>query len=181
MQVRSADLWVVAAVTAAVDLLLAVALIKTVSRGLFRRSLAWLIACGMSFWCVLLTAAGWGYWDECYGLIFPTWVRWVVPLYGLLVGAVLGPLFWWAARRLPGHPVLPFIALAGLHSLPGHLRGIYAEDLLERCAMLAGVTPASALVFGIFEFIFYWSVVLGLAALATTLRARRRRDTNERL
>jgi hypothetical protein len=52
--------------------------------------------------------------------------------------------------------------------------------MLERCAMLVGVTPTSALVFGIFEFIFYWSLVLGLAALATSLRARRRRHTAER-
>jgi hypothetical protein len=31
--------------------------------------------------------------------------------------------------------------------------------------LLKGVSAASALVFGFFEFIFYWSVILGLAAL----------------
>lgn len=178
MQATADYYWAAAAVTAAVDLLLAIVLIKTVSADLFKRSLAYLVVFGILFWCLLLTAAAWGYWDECYGLLFPGWVRWAVPFYGLLVGAGLGPLFWWVARRFPGHPLPAFIVLAGLHSLPGHLRGIYGERMLERCSMLVGVTPASALVFGVFEFVLYWCVVLGLAALATAGRERRRRGRN---
>lgn len=38
--------------------------------------------------------------------------------------------------------------------------------------MLLGLDPAPALVFGILEFIFYWYVVIALAALAARLRDR---------
>ena len=66
-----------------------------------------------------------------------------------------------------------FLLLGGLESLPGHLNAIYRFELLERCALIKGISPASALVFGVFEFGFYWSVVLGVSALLSRRVGRR--------
>jgi hypothetical protein len=57
--------------------------------------------------------------------------------------------------------VLWFILLGGLVSLVGHSIGI-SRGLL-RVPLLADASTASALVFGVFEFIFYWSVIVGLS------------------
>jgi len=84
---------------------------------------------------------------------------------------IVTPLFWaaiygWLAGTVYWDACYRFI------SLPGHLNG-FRMGLLEKCPMLVGVTPVPALVFGMFEFAFYWSVILTLAALAHAVFTRR--------
>jgi len=172
MQATSGYYWTAAAVTAAIDVFLIAVLFWKLTPDLFRRSRTPFVIIAVLFWIAIYTSAGWGYWGECYGSLYPDWVRALVPVYGLIVGGPIALLFWWAALRLPGNPTLSFTALAGLHSLPGHLWAIYGKDMLDRCPLLIDVDPAPALVFGVFEFIFYWTVILGLAALTATLRDR---------
>ena len=146
--------------------LLMLLLVYLVKETLFQRlSKALAITAGL-FWCLLYTSMGWWAWDWCYSFLFPGWVYWVIPVYGILIGPLALGL-WWLAKRIPGNPVLIFLLLGGLQSLPGHLHGIYGRGLLEKCPLLRQVSPASALVFGVFEFIIYWSVVLILAVLLT--------------
>ncbi len=156
--------WASAAVAAVLDGILIGVLARTISPAGFRSLLKPLVLLAAVFWCVLYTAAIFGFWEICYSYIFPAWVRWVAPFYGLLMGG-LAALFWWLSQQSSVHPVLLFTAFAGLHSLPGHLSGIYGREMLTRCPVLLSVSPASALVFGIFEFIFYWGLVLGLSAV----------------
>jgi len=94
----------------------------------------------------------------------------VVP-FGLAEG-LLGYLFWWISLRLPGNPLGWFFLMGGLHSLPGHLHAIYSRGLLQKCPILVGVSAASALVFGIFEFVFYWCIALIVSAFVQQISRR---------
>nr|MBI2905227.1 hypothetical protein [Chloroflexota bacterium] len=76
---------------------------------------------------------------------------------------------WQLALRLPGNAAVAFCLLGGLDSFPGHLWAIYGRRLFEACPLLQQVSVASALIFGFFEFVFYWSVILIIAALLKRL------------
>ncbi len=156
--------WMSAIITALIDSVFVTLLAWRIRRLRFRQLPVMLIIVSAIFWSLLLTTAAWAFWDSCYGYIFPNWVRWLVPIYGFFLGGV-ALLFWWLALRLPGNSIVNFCILGGLHSLPGHLWGVYGRGLLQKCPILHDVSPASALVFGIFEFVFYWSVVITIAAM----------------
>lgn len=79
-------------------------------------------------------------------------------------------LVWWAARRLPGNPVVAFCLFGGLEALAEHLVAIYGLDILERVPLLQGSDPLAVLAFSVPEYVAYWGVVLGLAALLARLR-----------
>jgi hypothetical protein len=113
---------------------------------------------------IFATACLRGFWDLYYRYFYPGWVRWLAPLDALLYGAIALAL-WWLALHLPGNPVVNFALLGGLESVLEHLLGIYGLGILDKVPILQGVSPASALVFAFFEYIFYWSVVLGIAGL----------------
>ncbi|NIN63869.1 MAG: hypothetical protein GTO63_03970 [Anaerolineae bacterium] len=130
------------------------------------RELKWALVVGaVIFWSALWAWVLWSFWNCCYSYVFPTWARWLIPpAYGLLFGGS-GLALWWLALRLPGSPVLGFCVLGGLVSLPGHLWAIYGRQMLEKVPLLQAVSPFSALVFGVPEFIFYWSIIIVIAVL----------------
>ena len=117
------------------------------------------------FWFAVWAFALWGpWWDMAYRHVFPEWARAIVPpAYGAMF-AVTALGLWWVARKLPGAPAATFCLLGGLVSLPGHLFAFYGRGMLEKVPVLQGVSVASALVFGVFEFIAYWGVILLAAA-----------------
>lgn len=162
--VTSALMWNAALVVAAFDLALGLILVRTISRARFRALFPALVPLALLYWCGLYTYMMWSAWDWCYSLIFPDWFYGWIPVLGLGEG-LLGLVFWWIALRLPAPPVASFLVLGGLQSLPGHLSAIYRMGMFDKVRVLQGVSPASALVFGIFEFMCYWIAVLGLAAL----------------
>jgi hypothetical protein len=86
----------------------------------------------------------------------------------------LALLFWRVCRLASRGQALWFVLLGGLASLAGH--GIGISRGLMRVPMLAEASAASALVFGVFEFIFYWSGILGLGLLFRWLGLRLRRS-----
>jgi hypothetical protein len=168
-------LWRAALVVALIDAPLLFLVAHFVSSGLFR-SLKWHLV-GAAF---LVYAALWGtcgsliFWDTVYKAIFPAWFRWLLPLgYGLLFGA-LALAFWRASLLAARGKVLWFCLLGGLVSLVGHSIGI-GRGLL-RVPLLAQASPESALVFGVFEFIFYWCAIVGLAAAGRGLGLRLRKS-----
>lgn len=131
-----------------------------------------LLAGGMAYFTALYAWAAWSFWDTCYGAVLPPWARVAAPFVGTAYGA-MGWVFWWVARRAsPDRPVVPFLALAALQSLPGHLNGIYAHGLLEGCEVIRGITPASALTFGLFEFACYWVALLLAAHLVASWKRK---------
>jgi hypothetical protein len=174
--VTTAQMWSTTGVVAAVDLVFAALLTLRLRppwpSGLPRT----LLAVGAVFFAGLFTWGFWSFWDSCYSVALPAAMKYFAPLVSAVIGS-LGWVFWWLARR-PGEglAVPVFLLLGALESIPGHLNAIYRFDLLERCPLIQGISPASALVFGIFEFGFYWSVVLTLSSLVA--RAVRRRPAN---
>jgi hypothetical protein len=130
----------------------------------------------MVYFTGLYAWAAWTFWDSCYGAVLPPWGRAAAPAVGSTYGA-LGWVFWWIARRaLPERPVVPFLALAALQSLPGHLYAIYGRGLLEGCQVIRGISAASALTFGLFEFATYWAVLVLIAHGTSSWLQRGRAD-----
>ena len=168
-QLTSALMWRVAAIAALIDAPLVMLAAKWVPGDLFRK-LEWYLAGAAA----LIYAGLWGtygsifYWQAVYAAIFPAWFRWLLPLvYGLLYGALA--LGFWRVSLLAGRrQVVWFIFLGGLVSLVGH--GIGISRGLFRVPMLAGTSIASALTFGVFEFIFYFCAIVGLGAAGRWIR-----------
>lgn len=156
--------WLSALVAGIVDIIFVFLLALCIKPTRFRQ-LNWVLT-GTSaiLWGVFATACLWGFWDLYYRYFYPGWVRWLAPLDALLYGAIALAL-WWLALRLPGNPVVNFCLLGGLESVLEHLLGIYGLGILDRVPLLQGVRPTPALVFAFFEYIFYWSIVLGIALL----------------
>ncbi len=164
-QFTSALMWSAAAVTALIDAPLLALAAWRISAELFRK-LKWYLV-GSAF---LVYALIWGtfgsvlYWEEVYSAIFPAWFRWLLPLvYGTLFGT-LALLFWRLSRLAARRQVVGFCLMGGLFSIVGHTIG--ASRGLFRVPLLAGTSIPAALTFGVFEFIFYFCCIVGLAAAA---------------
>jgi hypothetical protein len=167
-RVTSELLWRATLVAAVIDVPLLVLVARRVPPGLFRR-LRWHLAAA----AFVVYAALWGtfasvlYWEAVYEAVFPGWSRWLLPAgYGLLYGA-LALAFWRVSLTAGRWPAAWFSLLGGLVSLVGH--GIGIQRGLLKVPLLAEASAASALAFGVFEFIFYWCAIVGLAAASRRL------------
>ena len=172
VHVTSAILWWGSLIVAILDTALVLVLVRRVAAETFRR-LKWpLVVTSGIFWAAIwLFLGSILYWDSVYGYVFPSWARWYIPpCYGILF-AFLGYALWWLALHLPGKPVLTYFLLGGAVGTITHIWAIY-RGILEKPPMLKGVSPASAMVFPFFEFVFYWGVIL---VVAMTIHNRRKR------
>ena len=160
-------------VAALIDAPLLMLVARWVSPELFRKLKWYVTGAGLVVYAALWGTFGSVYdWDAVYQAIFPAWFRWLLPVvYGLLFGALaLG--FWRVSILAPRWQALWFSLLGGLVSLVGH--GIGISRGLLRVPLLAEVSAASALVFGVFEFIFYWCAIIGLSLAGRWLALRLR-------
>ncbi len=167
-------LWIATVIAVMIDVPLLILVARWVSSELFFKLKWYLVGAAFVVYAVL-----WGtlgsvyYWDAVYKVIFPAWFRWLLPfVYGLLFGA-LALAFWRASILMTKWQVVWFSLLGGLVSLVGHAIGI-SRGLL-RVPLLAEVSAVSALVFGVFEFIFYWCVIVSLSVVSRWLGLRLRR------
>ena len=125
------------------------------------------IASGMSwgvFAAVLISSA----WDSYYRYFMPGWYRYLAPVAAVVLYPALGLLFHRAAMHLPGSPILWFCFLGGVESIPEHAVAIYRFEILQ-IPLLVGAHAAAVFLFAFFEYMFYWSVVLALAAVFSGL------------
>lgn len=166
----SSLLWRAAGVTALIDAPLVLLIAWRVTPALFR-ALRWYLAGAAA----VIWAAIWGvfgsvlFWDEVYHAIFPAWFHWLLPLiYGTLY-ALFALAFWRVSMEAGRAGPASFLLLGGLISIVGH--GIGAARGLFRVPMLANASVASALTFGVFEYIFYWCVIVGLAVAVWKITA----------
>jgi hypothetical protein len=164
-------LWRAALVAALVDIPLLITIARRVSTDLFRR-LKWYLAASA---CAVY-AALWGtfgsiyFWESVYSAIFASWFRWCLPVaYGLLFGT-LAIAFWRASIIAPRWQAVWFTVLGGLVSIVGHSIGIRRG--LLRVPLLSQVSALSALAFGVFEFMFYWCVIIGMGIALRWLGVR---------
>ncbi|MGE5140745.1 MAG: hypothetical protein ACM3JD_14850 [Rudaea sp.] len=122
----------------------------------FKRALP---AATLVYWWLLWTwVLSWG-WDAVYQYLFPTWSRaWLPLLQGILFSA-LSFLSWWLAVRLSRNPAPLYCLLGGLWGMTSHVWAV-SMGVVEKPPLLQGASPAAAVFIAIFEFIFYFSVVL---------------------
>jgi hypothetical protein len=166
-------LWRATLIAVLIDAPLLMLVARRVSSELFRKLKWYLAGSGFVVYAVL-----WGtfgsvyYWDAVYQAIFPAWARWLLPVgYGLLFGA-LALAFWRVSILAARWQAVWFCLLGGLMSLVGH--GIGISRGLLRVPLLDQVSAVSALVFGMFEFIFYWDAIVGLSVGSRWLGLRLR-------
>ena len=172
-RVTSDLLWRATLIAVLIDAPLLILVARWVSSELFC-TLKWHLA-GAAF---VVYAVLWGtfgsvyFWDAVYKAIFPAWSRWLLPVgYGLLFGA-LSIAFWRISILAARWQAVWFSLLGGLVSLVGH--GIGISRGLLRVPLLAEASAVSALVFGVFEFIFYWCAIVGLSVAGRWLGLRLR-------
>jgi len=167
----SADLWLGAAVTAAVVCGLIGLAIRLVSSEAFRQLKWYLVgAAALTYGTLWAVFGSMYFWDTVYRAVFPEWSRWVLPFFfGFLDGlAALG--FWWLSLRVSRWPVAVFILLAGPWSVLGH--GIAMLKGLLNVPYLAQATAVSALAFATFEYMLYECVIVGMATSARAALSR---------
>lgn len=175
VQATSQLYWLSALVAALIDIGLAALLTWLVKPERFRK-LGWpLVIVSMIFWTALWYVVMWDafVWEASFRHVFQPWQRWIwPPVYGLISGGIAW-LFWRLSLRLPGNPVLDFLLVGGLLSFVDHFFAI--RNSVMETPLLQEVSIASALTFGFFEFIFYWSVILAISSLLELARERIRR------
>lgn len=162
--------WLSAALLTVVDLSALYCLSQCVPASRFRKAGSEIAVVSLLFWGGL-----WGalmvndtVWEWCYCYIFSEVDRWRMPLLMAVLFSLVGVGMWWLSTRLPINPVLTFAALGALVSLPDHFYAIFVKKVLET-PMLAQVSTASAVVFGIFEFVFYWILIMSIAIFARSV------------
>jgi hypothetical protein len=178
-QLTSELLWKATFIAALIDAPLVLLIGWRVSSELFRK-LKWHLAAAafVVFATLWGTVASVTFWEAVYRHVFPRWSRWLLPAgYGVLFGAIAVGL-WYASTLFARWQPVWFCLLGGLVSLVGHAIGI-SRGLL-RVPLLSEASATSALVFGVFEFVFYWCAIVGLAVAAwrAGLGARGRRPTS---
>jgi hypothetical protein len=164
--------WLSTLVAAVIDIGL-VALLTWRSKPERFRKMQWpLVIVSMIFWTALwyVVMEDAFVWETSFRYVFQPWQRWIwPPVFGLISGGIAW-LFWRLTLRLPGNPVLYFLLFGGLLSFVDHSvairKGVMGTPLLK------DVSIASALTFGFFEFIFYWSIILAISSLLDLARER---------
>jgi hypothetical protein len=165
LKVTTQVLWQGALIFAVIDILIVAVLARHIKVEKFR-DLKWrlVITTGVFWFLLLLTLMSWLFWEPVYHYVFPAWARWFIPpVYGVLFAAT-GYFFWWLARRLPGNPIINWCVLGGLWGIVTHTWAIY-RGILDKVPMLQGASPVATAIMPIFEFAFYYCVILSIAAL----------------
>ncbi|NUM45197.1 MAG: hypothetical protein HUU38_10865 [Anaerolineales bacterium] len=170
-QATSEMYWWSAVITVLVDSVVAWLLIPRITQPLFLKLRNEIVLASVAFWGGL-----WGsvmasdfIWESCYQYVFSPAARWYWPLMEALLNGGVAWLFWWLALKISDRPVFNFLILGGLVSLPGHLWAMFARGIMDT-PLLKNVSMESALTFGIFEFIFYWTLILSGAVLIHKIR-----------
>lgn len=175
MPVTSEVLWRGVLLAAPIDAALILTLALRIDAATFRRR-KWLITGVTGLFFALL----WGivvcrlFWDPVYHYFFPAWSRLLLPLAYGLGFAVAGWLSCVVALRVGGNCVVSFCVLIGLWGMAGHVWAIH-RGLLEKPPLLRGASPAAAVIFSGFEFMFYAGVILALSVLSERVGARLQR------
>jgi hypothetical protein len=145
------------------DLVLVPLLNRWVKAETFRR-LKWLLplVCGV-FYAVLWGVVMNYYWDTIYSFVFPAWIRGIMPFFqgGLAAAAAL--LAGWIARK-SRLPTLIFLLLGGVYGILTHTWAVHM-GIVTNPPPLQGASPYAAVLIACFEFMFYWCLILALAAL----------------
>lgn len=147
-------------------------LVWRIRPALFRKLKCDILAATALFWTALWFTMVQVFWESVYRYVFPTWSRWYIPFFMALLTCLVSVLAWWLSRRMPGHPFLAFVIMAGLWGMLSHIHAV-SLGIVSRPPMLQGASPVAAVIIAIFEFVFYWCIILLLAVLIHKLNQLR--------
>jgi hypothetical protein len=170
LKVTTEILWRAAIYFAVIDLVLITTLNRLIKpKDLTELKSVLVIVMAIFFFLLFGSIVSIIFWDSVYSYVFPVWARWIIPpVYGICFSLV-GLFSWWLAFRLYTNPVITFCLLGGLWGFLTHLLAIQ-RGILEKPPLLQGSSSISALTIATFEFIFYWSICLGLSFLIKGLK-----------
>ncbi len=162
--------WLSAGLLAMIDITALYCLSQSIASHRFREAKVSTTVVSILFWGGLWAAlmANNYVWETVYSFVFSRTERWTMPVIIAVIYGLIGLGLWWAASKLPFNPVVSFAVLGGLVSLPNHLYAIYVKNVLDT-PLLRNVSAASGIIFGIFEFTFYWIVILSIAVFARSI------------
>jgi len=164
VKVTSEILWRAAILFALFDIVLVTYLARFVEPAIFRQ-MKWPVTLITGiFWFLIWLVMVVFFWEQVYHYVFPLWSRWILPLLMGIGFAIVGLLLWWLAQQFKSNQVVNFCLFGGLWGMITHIVAIQ-RGILEKPPLLQGVSPVAASIMPIFEFIFYWCVILGVAFL----------------
>jgi hypothetical protein len=146
-------LWLIARVTALIDVGQILFLARRIQRPRFRQ-LHWPIALAagifwVSYGLVLFALT----WESFYAKFLPNPSNRSLArsMLELLPYPIIGLVLWWLSVRLPGNPAVNFCLLGGVQSLPERLWGIYRLGMMDEVPFLQEAGVASLLAFAVPE------------------------------
>lgn len=128
-----------------------------------------LIVAAAVIWFGIWSWALSNFWETVYVYVFPTWAQTRVPWIAFFVAGIVAWVLWMLALRATTKAVPVFCLLGGILGILSHLWAVY-RGIVTKPPMLQGASPLSAVTIAFFEFIFYWCVILTLAAFADWLQ-----------
>jgi hypothetical protein len=175
IKVTTHILWMSALIFAVIDLVFLLVLARRVKQERFRQmrgSLAIMTGC---LWFAIWTGMSFFFWDPVYHYVFPIWARWLIPPVYAVCFAFLSCAFWWIATRMKSYSVIWFCLLGGMLGMLTHMWAI-ARGIINRPPMLQGISPIAVCIMPVFEFLFYYCMIVSLAsALQVVLKKHRRK------
>jgi hypothetical protein len=164
VKVTSEILWRAAVLFGLVDIVLVTYYARFIEPAVFRQMKLQVTLVTGILWFLIWLVMVIFFWDPVYHYVFPSWSRWILPLFFGIGFALIGLLFWWIALQFRGNPVLSFCLLGGLWGMTTHVWAIH-RGILEKPPLLQAASPVAGSVMPVFEFIFYWCVILGVSFL----------------
>jgi hypothetical protein len=102
------------------------------------------------------------FWLSVYGYLFPAWSRWLLPFaQAILTGTIAWLAAGWAVR-VAGPSVLTYCLIGGFWGIFGHVLALVL-GIASKPPVLQGAAPGAIIFIALFEFIFYWSVIVLLS------------------
>jgi hypothetical protein len=164
VKVTTGILWRAALLFALFDAVLVAYLARFIEPAIFRQlKLAVTLIAGI-FWFLIWLVMVIFFWEPVYHYVFPPWSRWLIPPMLGIGFAFAGLLLWWLALLFRSNQVVNFCLFGGLLGMMTHVWAIY-RGILEKPPLLQGASPVATSIMPIFEFIFYWCIILGAAYL----------------
>jgi hypothetical protein len=160
-----------AIVLAVIDSLYVAALFLFVKREIFT-NIKWelLVFTALLWFSIWMWAVGY-FWESVYHYVFPEWSRWLLPVFMALITAAVAGFAWKVSVGFTFHPVITYCMLGGLWGFVSHVIAVF-RGITEKPPVLQGASSVAAVVFAIFEFIFYWCLTVTVSVLYYTYRKK---------
>jgi hypothetical protein len=165
-----------ALVFALIDVVYIPLLVWRVRAETFRR-LKWnlMVAAALVWFGIWSWAIG-NFWGTVYSYVFPVWAQTWVPWVAFFSAGLVAWILWMLAIQAKAKAVSVYCLLSGVLGSLSHIWAVY-RGIVTKPPMLQGASPLGAVTIAFFEYIFYWCVILTLAAFADWIQMLLRRKS----